>query len=86
MRPMQTDQIEYGRPQRAPRIKGSVRVIDGYPAGYVAQLARPLRRPGAGRARVHTTGAGGRSVWRRAPRPRRGAGAPGHGLPAARAP
>ena len=40
------DQTENTRPHRAARIRASRRMIDGYPAGYVAELARPLAAAG----------------------------------------
>ena len=36
------DQTENSRPHRSVKPRARRRVIDGYPAGYVAQLARPL--------------------------------------------
>jgi hypothetical protein len=40
------DQTENTRPHRAASTRAPRRVIDGYPAGYVAQLARPLAAAG----------------------------------------
>ncbi len=47
------DQTENTRPHRAARTRAPRRVIDGYPAGYVAQLARPLAAGRSQRRRTH---------------------------------
>jgi hypothetical protein len=55
MNPTPKQQSQYDRPSRALRSGASRRLIDGYPAGYLAELARPLGArargaAGAGRA------------------------------------
>jgi hypothetical protein len=47
------DQTENARPHRAVKPRAPRRVIDGYPAGYVAQLARPLMARAAGYTGEH---------------------------------
>lgn len=49
------DQTENTRPQRAAKPRAPRRVIDGYPAGYVAQLARPLMARASGYTGEHSS-------------------------------
>jgi hypothetical protein len=63
MNPAVNDQINYDRPHRALDARAGRRVIDGYPAGYLTELARPFlaradRKPGSRAARVRHPGSG----------------------------
>ncbi len=61
MNPALNDQIIYDRPHRALDTRAGRRVIDGYPPGYLTELARPFlaradRKPSARAGRAHNPG------------------------------